>query len=462
MRNAGASRQEILDAIAHVEGMYVPSKYQPKCAKDCAMPAGGVRDTICTVVAPVADDLPEVIHKNVIADFDSTKTLPQPIVPYCELVHDRLAIEILRGCSRGCRFCQAGMIYRPVRERTCDPVISAVADGMVLTGYDEVSLTSLSSTDHSCIMEMVRRLNRSFHGTGLGISLPSQRVDAFGIELATLVAGERKPGLTLAPEAGSQRMRDVINKGITEEQIFAAVENAFSAGWRRCKLYFMIGLPGETDDDVAAIGDLCRRLYAAAKDAVPNDQRGNVRMSASASLFIPKPATPFQWSGQITRPEIEHRIQVLRNSMPRKGVDLHYHDSETSYVEAALARGGRSCAELVEAAWRCGARFDAWSDQFNFAAWQQAAAETGVDFMEIACHEFEPGEALPWNHISCGVTERFLLSELKKAEQGVTTPDCTFGPCSVCGVCQDLDAKIDLEGVRIAPVSAKGEGVDHE
>ena len=393
--------------------------------------------------------MPALVRKAVIADFDSTKALPTPIVPYQELVHDRLAVEILRGCARGCRFCQAGMIYRPVRERSVDPVVGAVCQGLAFTGYDEVSLTSLSSTDHSCIMDMVRRINNQYRGTGIGISLPSQRVDAFGIELATLVAGERKPGLTLAPEAGTQRMRDVINKGVTEEQIFNAVRSAFSAGWRRCKLYFMIGLPGETDEDVAGIGDLCRRLYNAAKDSVPDDQRGNVRMSASAALFIPKPCTPFQWDGQISLPQIEHRIEVLRASMPKKGVDLHYHDSQTSYVEAVLARGGRECASLIESAWRHGARFDAWSEQFDFDAWQHGALDSGVDIFQAAMRCFEEGEALPWNHISCGVTEEFLLRERRLAKLGKTTPDCSFGPCSACGVCQDLPVKTVTEKERV-------------
>lgn len=441
LRDEGASREEILLAIAQVPGMYVPSLYREKTSEEAAVPAGGVRDTIRTVVAPTLPQLPEVIHKNVIADFNDTNPLPKPIVPYQELVHDRLAIEILRGCARGCRFCQAGMIYRPVRERNVDPVVGAVCQGMAFAGYDEVSLTSLSSTDHSCIMDMVRRLKRQFSGRGIGISLPSQRVDAFGIELATLVAGERKPGLTLAPEAGTQRLRDIINKGINEEQIFNAVRSAFSAGWRRCKLYFMIGLPGETDEDVAGIGDLCRRLHWAAKESVPDDQRGNVRVSASVALFIPKPATPFQWDGQISLEQIEHRIQVLRDNWPKKGVDLHYHDSQTSYVEAVLARGGRECAQLIEAAWRHGARFDAWSEQFDFDAWQAGAQECGMDLFQMATRTFEEGDPLPWNHISCGVTERYLLSERTKAKQGITTSDCTFGPCSACGVCMDLGVK---------------------
>lgn len=449
MRDAGATRAEILREIAKMDGMYVPSMYRVKTGGELAEPLEGIRDTICTRMAPIEEGIAPLVRKRVIADFNTTKPLPRPIVPYQELVHDRLAVEILRGCARGCRFCQAGMIYRPVRERNVDPVVSAVSDGMALTGYDEVSLTSLSSTDHSCIMDMVRRINNHYRGRGIGISLPSQRVDAFGIELATLVAGERKPGLTLAPEAGTQRLRDIINKGITEEQIFNAVTSAFEAGWRRCKLYFMIGLPGETDEDVAGIGDLCRRLYAAAKDSVPDDQRGNVRMSASASLFIPKPCTPFQWDGQISLEQIEHRIQVLRDSMPRKGVDLHYHDSQTSYMEAVLARGGRECGALIESAWRHGARFDAWSEQFDFSAWEAASAETGVDIFAHATRTFEEGEALPWNHISCGVTERFLLRERHLAQAGKTTPDCSFGPCTACGVCQDLPVATMTEKERV-------------
>ena len=338
MRDAGATREEILCELAKIEGMYVPSMYREKTAEELATPVEGVRDTICTCYAPVEEGIPQIVHKRVIADFNTTKPLPRPIVPYQELVHDRLAVEVLR---------------------------------------------------------------------------------------------------------------DIINKGVMEEQIFNAVTSAFSAGWRRCKLYFMIGLPGETDEDVAGIGDLCRRLYAAAKDSVPDDQRGNVRMSASVALFIPKPCTPFQWDGQISLEQIEHRIQVLRDSMPRKGVDLHYHDSQTSYMEAILARGGRECGALIESAWRHGARFDAWSEQFDFSAWEAASKETGIGIFEAATRTFEEGEALPWNHVSCGVTERFLLRERHLAQMGKTTPDCSFGPCTACGVCQDLPVKTMTEKERV-------------
>ncbi len=444
LRDAGASRAEILHELALIDGVYVPSLYEPGDEKVAS--ASEEETLLC--VQPTSDDVPPIVYKRLMRDFDATDALPTPIVPYSELVHDRLSIEIMRGCARGCRFCQAGMMYRPVRERSPESIVEAALQGLACTGYDEVSLTSLSSTDYSRIAEVLHDLQVATSGTGTGISLPSLRVDAFGVELAQLVAGERKGGLTLAPEAGTQRLRDIINKGVTEDDLMAAVTSAFEAGWRRLKLYFMIGLPGETDEDVAGIGELCRRVYAAAKDAVPDEQRGHVRMSVSTALFIPKPCTPFQWEGQILPDEIAHRIEVLRDSMPRRGVDLHWHSPEVSFVEAALARGGRDCASLIEAAWLHGARFDAWTEQFDFQAWLDAGEETGLSVFDLATHEFAEDEPLPWSHISCGVSERFLRSEREKAFRGETTPDCTFGACSGCGACQALAAENVLQGER--------------
>lgn len=444
MRDAHVSRADILRALAQLEGVYVPSLY-----REVEHAGDGPR---YVTVEPIDDGVPAVVRKCVIQDFDALKALPDPIVPYSELVHDRLAVEILRGCNRGCRFCQAGMIYRPVRERGADTVIAATMAGLACTGYDEVSLTSLSSTDHSRITEMLRRLNRRFQGTGRGVSLPSQRVDAFGTELAGLVAGEKKPSLTLAPEAGTQRMRDIINKGVTEEDLMAAIEHAFSNGWQRMKLYFMIGLPGETDDDVAGIGELCRKAYWAAKEAVPKDMRAKttVKLSASVALFVPKPVTPFQWCGQIPFDDIAHRIEVLKASFPKKGIDLHWHDSATSYVEAALARGGRECAEIIEGAWRRGARFDAWSDQFDWDAWREAGEATGLPILDLATRSYALDAPLPWDHISSGVRKSFLAREWERSQEGVTTPDCSFGRCSACGVCTDLLVYNDICAPRVA------------
>ena len=448
LKGRGASRAQILRELSRIEGVYVPGLYdvEEHAIRDDHL-ARGLRGY--TTVTPRDADVPARVEKRIIRDFDALNALPRQIVPYCELVHDRLAIEILRGCNRGCRFCQAGMIYRPVRERNADTVIAAVMDGLSSTGYDEVSLTSLSSTDHSTIERMLRRLNHSFSQTGKSVSLPSQRVDALGVELARLAAGEKKGSLTLAPEAGTQRMRDVINKGVSEEDLMRAVTSAVEEGWRGFKLYFMIGLPGETDEDVAGIGALCRRVYAAAKNAVPEGEPRNIRLNVSVALFIPKAMTPFQWDRQISLSEIAHRIDVLRASFPKKGITLHWHDSDTSYVEAVLARGGRECAELVEEAWRRGARFDAWTEQFTFAAWEQAGDVCGVPIMQRANCEYEEGAPLPWSHISAGVSEEFLRAERARAHAESLTPDCTFANCAQCGVCPLYGMTNVIEGTRV-------------
>ena len=270
-------------------------------------------------------------------------------------------------------------MYRPVRERSADNVVSSVLEGLADTGYDEVSLTSLSSTDHSQIADILTKLNHACDGKGVRISLPSQRLDSFGVGMAELVAGQKKGGLTFAPEAGTQRLRDVINKNVTEDDLFGAIDAAFKAGWRRCKLYFMIGLPTETDEDIKGIASLVQRAYDRAKAAVPPEHRGNVRVSASVALFVPKSQTPFQWDGQIPPEEALRRVNLLRNSVKYKAVDIHWHDPATSFVEAVMSRGGRQAADWVEAAWRRGARFDAWTELFLEDAWRRAASDVGID-----------------------------------------------------------------------------------
>jgi radical SAM superfamily enzyme YgiQ (UPF0313 family) len=342
------------------------------------------------------------------------------------------------------------MTYRPVRERRADSIVDAVARGLANTGYDEVSLTSLSTTDHSQIEQVLRRLNRMLSGTGIGVSLPSQRLDAFGVAMARLVAGEKKGGLTFAPEAGTQRLRDIINKNVTEDDLLQAVEQAYSAGWYRCKLYFMIGLPGETDDDIRGIAALTNRAYAVAKDTVDQDRRGNVRMSISVAIFVPKPHTPFQWGGQISRDEAERRIALLRSSGLHKGVRMHWHDPATSRIEAALSRSGREASALVEQAWLQGACFDAWSERFDEARWEAAAAACELDISELAARDFALDETLPWSHIDSGVSKDFLACELERAHEGVTSADCSFETCVACGVCPDLGVEIRLDGERHA------------
>jgi radical SAM family uncharacterized protein len=433
--SSSASRAELLEALAGIRGVYVPSLYRPQ------------EDGSLVPLHPAA--LP-VIKKRVVNDFDAYPLVTTPVVPFAEVSHDRLAVEIMRGCTRGCRFCQAGMTYRPVRERRADTVVNAVARGIASTGFDEVSLTSLSTTDHSQIEQILRRLNHLLSGTGVSVSIPSQRLDAFGLEMAQLVAGEKKAGLTFAPEAGTQRLRDSINKNVTEANLLETVHHAYSAGWRRCKLYFMIGLPGETDEDVQAIATLANRAYAVAKDAVPDDRRSGVRMSVSVAVFVPKPHTPFQWSGQIAHAEIERRIELLRASGLRRGIDLHWHDPAASRIEAALARAGREATALVEEAWKRGSLFDAWSERFDAKRWDEAAAACGLNIAALAERDFAPDEALAWDHIDSGVSKEFLMKELRCSHECATSEDCSFVACIDCGVCGDLGVTVNLGSNRHA------------
>jgi radical SAM family uncharacterized protein len=425
----GAARPELLRLLAKVPGVYVPSLYEPR-------PGGSVR---------AVDGAPAVVEKRVLPDLDAVRPPVCPVVPFMDVVHDRATIEILRGCARGCRFCQAGMVYRPVRERDADAVVRDVVAQLSCTGHEEVSLTSLSSSDHSQVEDIVRRLSRRLEGSAVSISLPSLRVDAFGLTLARLLGGGKKAGLTLAPEAGTQRLRDVINKNVAEEDLLEAVRAAFGAGWHRAKLYFMLGLPTETDEDVAGIGRLVARVLEVAREAAAPDQRGSIRLGVSVSTFVPKAHTPFQWDAQLTLPEVLRRQQVLRAAMPRKGVELSWHDAEVSFLEGALARGGRELSDVVESAWRSGAVFDAWTEEFSLSRWLDAFAAAGVDPEVLAAgRDFD--QELPWSHISAGVTTAFLRLERERAEQGVTTKDCTFGECTGCGVCPALGVENAIAG----------------
>ena len=445
LRATGASRAEIWRSLAGLEGWYVPQLYRWRNAEKAQ--AGG------SWIEPLEEGIPNVIVKRVYKGFSSSSGWEPCIVPFAEAVHDRLNVEILRGCARGCRFCQAGMMYRPVRERSADNVVSSVLTGLAETGYDEVSLTSLSSTDHSQIREILTRLNEAYVDTGVRISIPSQRLDSFGVDMATLVAGQKKGGLTFAPEAGTQRLRDVINKNVTEDDLLEAVDAAFSAGWRRCKLYFMIGLPTETDEDVKGIARLVQKAYERAREVVPKEQRGSIQIGASVALFVPKAQTPFQWDGQIPPEEALRRVNLLRHSVKYRAITISWHDPKTSFVEAVMSRGGREASYLVEEAWKRGARFDAWSEHFNEQAWRDAAADLGFDVEAAAQSSYPLDYVMPWGHISCGTSLKWLARERMLAERAQTTPDCTFGHCSACGVCMSLG--IDNE-LAIARVTARG------
>lgn len=434
-RGAGHPRSRVLESLASIDGVYVPSLYDVQIGEDGS-----------SIVVPANPAAPAVVVKRVVTDFEHAVVPAQPVVPFMDVVHDRIAVEVLRGCTRGCRFCQAGMIYRPVRERTADRVVSAVMQGLACTGYDEVSLTSLSTTDHSQLEEILRRLSRRLEQTGVGVSLPSQRVDAFGVDMARLVSGSRKSGLTFAPEAGTQRLRDVINKNISEDDLLEATARAFEAGWRRVKLYFMIGLPTETDEDVAGIGTLVEKVVKTAREHVPVDQRGSVRVAVSVSTFVPKAGTPFQWDAQIPFEEIDRRHALLRASMSRKGVDLHYHDSEVSFLEGVVAMGDRTVADLAEEAWRRGARFDAWSERFKLSRWLDAAEHLGIDLARFAQNDRPEDVPLPWAHVSSGVSMRYLVRERAKSRDALVTPDCSFVGCTGCDVCGDLGVDVVLGG----------------
>lgn len=451
MKAQGASREAILHGLAQVPGTYVPSLYE-------VIPEGEAQRA-GTWVRPIAEDVPTTIEKRIYEGFAESDAWEPMAVPFLEIVHDRLNVEILRGCARGCRFCQAGMMYRPVRERSADNIVDAVKRGIAETGYEEVSLTSLSSTDHSQIREILTRLNAEFKDSGVRISIPSQRLDSFGVDMAALVAGRKKGGLTFAPEAGTQRLRDVINKNVTEADLLDAARDAMEAGWRRMKLYFMIGLPTETDEDLIGIADMANKTYEVMKEATPPDQRGSLRLGISVNVFVPKSQTPFQWDGQISEEEAARRVAVIKQHLRYRAITLSYHAPKTSLVEAVMSRGGREVADVVEAAWRNGARFDAWTEHFNEEAWAKAFDDAGVDARAVAETTYDSDWVTPWTHVSSGADLEFLKRERERALAGDTTVDCTFGSCTLCGVCPNLSTANQLQEPRVAAREDASEGV---
>lgn len=440
LKAAGHSRKEILNVIACLPGHYVPSLYEWNDEQRA--------QELGSWIKAKQDKLPLRFERRLFEGFAESPAWEPCVVPYTEVVHDRLNVEVLRGCTRGCRFCQAGMVYRPVRERSADNIVESVLRGLEVTGYDEVSLTSLSTTDHSQIAEILERLNKACEGKGIRISIPSQRLDSFGVAMAGLVAGQKKGGLTFAPEAGTQRLRDVINKNVSDDDLFAAIDAAFSAGWRHCKLYFMIGLPTETDEDIKGIARLSQQAYDRARAAVPPEQRGSVRMSVSCALFVPKPQTPFEFDGQIAVDEALRRVNLLRSSVKYRAIKIHWHDPSTSLIEAVLSRGGRECAAWIEAAWEKGARFDAWTECFRKDAWHEAADELGLNIAEMAERSIDLDYLPPWSHIGSGVDREFLQVERRRAGEGITTEDCSFEACIDCGVCPEYGVSIETQEVR--------------
>ena len=422
---SGRPRSDFLRMIVGIQGVYVPSFY------DVERNADG---TLRSVTPKPGTGAPELVMKAMVNDLTAADYPEQLIVPYGEVVHNRIMLEIFRGCTRGCRFCQAGMIYRPVRERSMERLLELAERLVNATGYDEISLMSLSSGDYSCLPDLAKEMVERFYEKRVSISLPSQRIDNFLTETLKETQKVRKTGLTLAPEAGTQRLRDVINKGVTEEDLMRSVRDAFEQGWSSVKLYFMLGLPTETDEDAMGIVDLAEKVRAV-YFSIPKAQRApGFRVTVSASVFVPKPFTPFQWCGQIREEDIIRRQQMIRQAISKlKGVDFKYHAPDLSFLEATFALGDRRMADVLEKAYRLGCRFDGWNDQFRYDLWLEAFRQAGVDPNFYATREKGLDECLPWDHLDAGVSKEFLLREWAKAQRAELTHDCRKG-CVGCGV----------------------------
>ena len=423
-RREGASRETILKRLAGIRGVYVPALYDVAYNED---------GTIASM-KPNCPEAPEKVLKAIITDLDTAYYPKEIPVPYTEIVHDRIMLEIMRGCTRGCRFCQAGMLYRPVRERSLEHLVELAESLEKTTGYDEISLSSLSSGDYTCLAELIRELIRRLNEKRVAISLPSLRLDSVLKDALTETQKERKTSLTFAPEAGTQRLRDVINKGVTEEDLMEKVRDAFEGGWSSVKLYFMMGLPTETYEDLDGIADLASKVVAQ-YFAVPKAQRAKgLRVNCSASVFVPKPFTPFQWEPQDTQEVVKAKQQHVRDAFKQiKGATFSYHESDLSYLEACFARGDRRMGKVLLRAFEKGCILDGWSEQFNYEAWREAFEETDVDPAFYAFRRREKDEILPWDHIDCGVTKEYLWREKEKADKAATTRDCRKG-CNGCGL----------------------------
>lgn len=428
-------RQAFLQEVVKINGIYVPSFYEVEYNENLTVKA----------VRPVNVNAPAVVYKRVVRDMNSVDFPTSPIVPFGEIVHDRIMLEVFRGCSRGCRFCHAGMVYRPVRERKPEVLKDLARQLVDNTGYNEISLVSLSSADYSCLAPMVHDMIEEFKDDRVSVSLPSLRIDSFCVAIAKEIQAVRKSGLTFAPEAGSQKMRDVINKGVTEEDLMNAVGAAFESGWNSVKLYFMIGLPFENDDDVLAIADLARKVQY--KYYQVTGKRG-CKVTCSASFFVPKPYTAFQWFAQDDLENIRRKQFLLKDEIKTiKNVTLNYHDSKTGIIEAVFARGDRKVGKALLLAWQKGARFDGWSDCFDYERWLEAFAEAGLDKDFYAARQRGEHEVFPWEHISPGVSRKFLWNEWQKAYAQQLTHDCRRSTCTGCGVCQKLGVNIiDYKG----------------
>lgn len=432
------NREKTLKELAQIKGIYVPKFY------DVAYLPDGKIETISPNNTLASAKIAKRFMKNLDEAFFPTK----PIVPYLEVVHDRVMLEVLRGCTRGCRFCQAGILYRPVRERSPEVLKEQAEQLLKNTGHNELSLTSLSTSDYTCVEPLIKELLDKYENEGVGVSLPSLRVDSFSMGLAQQVQRVRKSSLTFAPEAGTQRLRDVINKGVTEENLMKVARHAFENGWSQIKLYFMIGLPTETNEDLDGIADLAYKVLNLG-DEIRKDSgaRGpQPKVTISVAGFVPKAHTPFQWEPQVNLEKLKEKQQYLRSKIRNRRITYNYHDAQLSFVEAVFAKGDRRLGEALYKAWEKGCKFDGWSQHFKYDTWLEAIAEAGLDAQWYAYRTLSYEEILPWEHVDIGVKKQFLINEHKKAMEIAITADCRFKHCTVCGICQDFDVALDLKG----------------
>ena len=420
-RAENKTKYEFLKEAAQIEGVYVPALYDVEYNDD-----GTVKRYI------PKDGAPAAVKKRVVNDVDNMYFPETFVVPFLDIVHDRAVVEVLRGCIRGCRFCQAGFLYRPFREKSVETINRQAKSLCETTGYDEISLSSLSTSDYGCLFELLDTLHTWSEDDRVSVSLPSLRVDNFSTELTDKIASVRKSGLTFAPEAGTQRLRDVINKNVLEDELKQTVSIAFNNGWTKVKLYFMIGLPTETDEDVAGITQLGQQVVDWYYEAENREKGKRPAVTVSAAAFVPKPFTPFQWFGQDTIETLERKQKLLKSSVTSRKLTVNYHGAETSFLEAVFARGDRKLNAVLLEAHRRGLRFDGWADCFDFDAWMQIFADLEIDPAFYANRQRSFDEVLPWDHLDYGIKKSFLIEECKRAYAAQTTPNCRE-KCSNCG-----------------------------
>ncbi|RKT53102.1 TIGR03960 family B12-binding radical SAM protein [Saccharothrix australiensis] len=450
-------RDEILTRLAETGGVYVPRFYDVEY-----LPDGRIQR-----VVPNRERVPYRVFKRTTMDLDAWPYPKQPLVPLAESVHERMSVEIFRGCTRGCRFCQAGMITRPVRERSIEGIGAMVQRGLEATGFEEVGLLSLSSADHSEIGEITKGLADRYEGTNTSLSLPSTRVDAFNIDLANeLSRNGRRSGLTFAPEGGSERIRRVINKMVSEEDLIRTVSAAFKAGWRQVKLYFMCGLPTETDEDVLQIAEMAKNVIRAGREV---SGRKDIRCTISIGGFVPKPHTPFQWAAQCDPATVDSRLRKLREAVNSdrslgRNIGMRYHDGQPSLIEGLLSRGDRRVGRVIERVWREGGRFDGWSEHFSYERWVTAAeaelSPLGVSLDWFTTREREELEVLPWDHLDSGLDKEWLWADWQDALDEREQDDCRWTPCFDCGVCPAMGTDIEVgpTGRTLLPIAPVGKG----